>query len=113
MIFARASRPRARALCAAVGRGAQLGALLLAGCSPITYARRAALTERAVHAAEQAEAARLAPYELTLAKVYLDKAREESAEAHYALSLALLQRAEQSAKRARVLAEARNSGGAP
>jgi hypothetical protein len=96
-----------------VGRWALLSPLLVVGCSPITYARRAAVTERAVRAAEHAEAVRLAPYELTLAKVYLDKAREESGQAHYALSLDLLRRAEQSAKRARVLAEARTGGGAP
>jgi len=95
---------RASALC---------GAALLMGCSPIAYAQRARSAERAVAAAEQAEAAKLAPYELTLAKVYLEKAREESGEAHYALSLTLLGRAEQDANRARLLAGARATGATP
>ena len=57
------------------------------GCSPWAAARGARDAERAVQAAEQARADEHAPYELTLAKLYLSKAREEAAEAHYAAAL--------------------------
>ena len=60
--------------------------------------------ERAVAAAAAEGAQGSATYELVLARLYLDKAREESAEAHYAWALDLLAKSEQSARRARTLA---------
>lgn len=78
-----------------------------AGCSPVTYARRARDAERALGLAEAAHADEHARYELTLARQMLAKAREQSGTAHYASALDLLTRAEQNAERAQLLARAR------
>ena len=74
---------------------------------PIAVSRRAHSVERALTQAESAQAAQYARYELTLAKLYLVKAREASSEAHYASALDLLRHAEHSAHRADALARAR------
>lgn len=42
----------------------------------------------------------IASYELTLARSYLDKAREEASEAHYGLSIQLAKSSQQASKRA-------------
>ena len=110
MIVVRASAARARARAA---QGIALASAMLTGCSPIAYARGVRDAEATVVVAERAEAERLAPYELTLARLYLEKAREASGEGHYALSLDLLARARQHAARARVLAAARSGDGTP
>jgi len=52
-------------------------------------------------------AGELAPYELWLARLYLGKAREESAQAHYAVARELLARARHNAVLARQLSLAR------
>lgn len=94
-------------------RSLLLASVLVGGCSPIAYARGVREAEAAVLDAERTDAARLAPYELTLARVYLEKAREASAEAHYAFSLDLLARATASAARAGALAASRGGHGTP
>lgn len=95
-------------------RGLALLALTLAlpACSPISYARQARSVERAVALAEAAHANEHARYEVTLARLLLEKAREQSGSAHYASALELLQRAEQTALRAQLLARARGGDGA-
>jgi hypothetical protein len=80
--------------------------LLCAGCSPVAFVVRERSAERAVAAADAEGARASATYELMLARLYLDKAREESAEAHYAWALDLLAKSEQSANRARTLSVA-------
>ena len=87
-----------------------LAALLLVGCigcMPVSVTRRSRAVERALEQAERVNAAQHARYELTLAKLYLEKAREASSEAHYASALDLLRYAESSALRADALARAR------
>lgn len=80
------------------------GALLLcSGCAPVAFAVKQRAAERAVAAAEAADAQAHAIYEIVLARRYLDKAREESAEAHYAWALELLAKSEHNAVRARTL----------
>jgi hypothetical protein len=86
--------------------------VLCTACSPISVAARTRAAERAHQRARSAQAELHAPYEYVLASLYLEKAREESAEANYAGALDLLNRSEQSARRARVLAEARTPGAA-
>lgn len=66
--------------------------------------------ETSVREAEQARAGTRATYELTLAKLYLDKAREEAAEAQYAVARRYLERSEQNARRALVRAESATVG---
>jgi heme-degrading monooxygenase HmoA len=84
------------------------GALLLGatGCSPLAFAVKERAAARALAAADAEGAQEHAVYERLLSQRYLDKAREESAEAHYAWALSLLAQSEQSAVRARKLAEA-------
>ena len=91
--------------------GVLAAAFALAGCSPWAAARGARDAERAVHAAEQARADEHAPYELTLAKLYLSKAREEAAEAHYAAALKWIAQSSHHARGALVRAE--RGGGVP
>jgi hypothetical protein len=76
------------------------GATWVVGCSPWSAAVGARDAERALRAAEQAQAGQYAVYELTLSKLYLAKAREEAAEAHYALALRLLRQSEQNSHKA-------------
>lgn len=89
----------------------------VSGCSPLAFAVRERAAQRALAAADAEGAEHLAVYERVLARRYLDKAREESAEAHYAWALRLLAQSEQSAQRARKLAQqgahARASSGTP
>ncbi len=66
--------------------------------------------ERTLAQAERAQAERRATYEIVLARAYLEKAREESAEAHYAEAFRLLDGSSQTAERARVLAQTRGAG---
>ncbi|MDB4987149.1 MAG: hypothetical protein JWN04_2327 [Myxococcaceae bacterium] len=83
-----------------------LGAVT-ASCSPAAFAVRERAAERALAAAGAEGAQGSATYEFVLAQLYLDKAREESAEAHYAWGLELLAKSEQSATRARTLSQER------
>ncbi len=100
---------------AAVRKRAALFALAttasaLPGCSPTAFWLRERDAERSLSGAERVQAERYAPYELVLARLYLDKAREESAEAHYAEALRLLEGCAQTSERARSLAQARGAG---
>lgn len=95
------SQPKARSVITLVSLACVLA--LAGGCGSASYALRARSAEHALQDVEQAALSK-APYELTLARLYLDKAREEASEAHYALALDLATRAEQNANRARVLA---------
>lgn len=96
------------------GRGGALACSILAltclaatACSPWSAAVEARVAQHALRVAEQTGARELAAYEYTLARLYLDKAREEAGEAHYAFALKLLQRSQRSAHKARTVAEAR------
>jgi len=89
---------RAAVLCSSL-------ALACAACSPWSAAVGARDAQLALQEAERARAGELALYELTLARLYLEKAREEASEAHYALALRLLQRSEESAHAALTRAE--------
>ncbi|MDB4977469.1 MAG: hypothetical protein JWN48_5810 [Myxococcaceae bacterium] len=92
----------------ALGRTVALSLVALsAACSPAAFAVRERAAERAYAAADAEGAQVQATYELVLARLYLDKAREESAEAHYAWALELLSRSERSAKRAFTLSQER------
>ncbi len=77
----------------------------LSGCGAAAYSYNAVRAARSVERARQVGAEKLAPYEMTLAKAYLEKAREESAEAAYeeAVHLAKLSRsiADRAVERAR------------
>lgn len=73
-------------------------------CSPASYALQARSAEQALRAAEQTAAELTAPYELVSARLYLEKAREEAGQAHYAVARRLLASAEQNAVLARTLA---------
>jgi hypothetical protein len=82
--------------------------LICAACSPASYAGEARSTERALAAAEATPAtSEKAPYELWLARLYLTKAREESAQAHYAVARELLASARHNAVLARQLSLSR------
>jgi hypothetical protein len=90
------------------GRGALLCstlALACAACSPWSAAVGARDAQLALQEAERARAGEHAVYEYALAKLYLEKAREEAAEAHYAVALQLLQRSRDNAHAALLRAE--------
>lgn len=84
--------------------------LVCQGCTSTTFLVRSRAAERALAEAEVAQSARHASYELILARLYLEKAREEAGEAHYASALDLADRAAQSARRAEALERVRAPG---
>lgn len=84
-----------------------LGLALLPSCSPSLFALRERRAGQALTSAEADRASERAPYELTLSRLYLAKARELASEAHYALALTLAERSTESALRARALSLAR------
>ncbi len=55
----------------------------LTGCGAAAYSYNVVRAARSVEQAKQVGADKLAPFEMTLARAYLNKAREESAEAAY------------------------------
>ena len=69
-------------------RGTILACLLL-GCGPVTATSVIDDAELALVRARAADADRFAPYEATLAELYLTKAREEQGHARYADARAL------------------------
>lgn len=96
--------------CQRIRRVRPLAGLLLVsciGCVPVAVTRQSRAAERALTRAEAVHAEEHARYELTLARLYLDKAREVSSAARYASALELLRHAESSAQRAAALARAR------
>jgi hypothetical protein len=77
----------------------------VAGCGPIRYASQ--VTTRAsneVEAAERLDARKAAPYEATIAREYLHKAREEAGESRWERALDYGQKAEAFGKAAQVKA---------
>ncbi len=86
-----------------------LVSLVAPGCGAAAYSVNVVRAARAVERAKQVDAEKLAPFEMTLAQAYLDKAREESAEASYedAVRFAKLATAigEAAAERSRVSSE--------
>jgi hypothetical protein len=84
------------------------------GCGPVGATSLVGDAEVALARAHAADGERLAPYETTLADLYLQKAREEQGYAHYsdakALAADCVKVAEVAAKKA---AERRTSGATP
>lgn len=73
----------------------------LAGCGPVTYIGQVARgASREVEAARAAQAELYAPYWFTLAVAYLDKAREEAAEADFQAANRLGEKASRAARKA-------------
>ncbi|MDH5675719.1 MAG: DUF4398 domain-containing protein [Myxococcales bacterium] len=70
------------------------------GCGPALYTAAEADAAAALERAEEADGARLAPYDLHYAAAHLEKAREEAAEAHYEDALRFARQAKQSADEA-------------
>jgi hypothetical protein len=90
-------------------RGLSLVALLaLAACGPVTYVSQVSReATAAVTRARAAGADKRAPYWFTLATEYLDKAREEAAQADFQSAVRLGRRATEAAERALAESEAR------
>lgn len=87
---------------------ALLAALLCAsGCGPVVYTAAILRAEGSVAQAENADAADLAPYELTFAQAHLTKAKEEAAEGHYQDASRFADRAHEHGQRAVELARRR------
>lgn len=74
----RSGAQRAFGVLALLGLG-----LTLSACGSLAYSVNVVRAARSVEQAKQVGAAERAPYEMTLAQAYLEKAREESAEAAY------------------------------
>lgn len=79
----------------------------LAACGPTFYTFNIAPASSAVEQAAEANAAEHAPYELFTARSYLDKAREEAAEANYQDAIRFAERANEYGTKARDLARRR------
>jgi hypothetical protein len=82
-----------------------LGLLLAVGCGPIVYIKD--VSPRVAAALEQAradQAERFAPYELTKASLYYDKAREEAGHAYYQNAVDWGRRSQDCSRRASALA---------
>lgn len=79
----------------------------LTACGPSLYTFNSIPASSAVEQARQANAAELAPYELFAAESYLDKAREEAAEANYQDAIRFAERANELGTKARDLSRQR------
>lgn len=86
-------------LCAAVST--------LAACGPTLYMWNSIPAASTLEEARQANAAEYAPYEFFLAQSYLEKAREEAAEANYQDAIRFAERAEELGVEARDRARSR------
>lgn len=86
-------------LCAAVST--------LVACGPSLYTFNSIPAASVVEQARQANAAEHAPYEFFYARSYLDKAREEAAEANYQDAIRFAERASEYGTKARDLARRR------
>lgn len=82
------------------------------GCSPTSVALQMRKAEQALAAADDTLAKNHARYELILARLYLEKAREEAGQAHYAWVEQLLASSEHHAVLARALTASRTQDGA-
>lgn len=82
------------------------------GCGPVAYLKE--VSTRAAIALEQAkadDAERYAPYELTKASLYYDKAREEAGHAHFQNAIDWGRRSRDCSQRASALARAAHAPG--
>ena len=77
------------------------------GCGPSLYTFNVIPAAQAVEQAAQANAAEHAPYEYFTARSYLDKAREEAAEANYQDAIRFAERANEMGTTARDMARRR------
>ena len=78
--------------------------ILSGGCSASMATVQCRRAERLLADVSAPSAARRAPaqlYELTLARAYLDKAREEASEAHYGVALELAAASQRASERVR------------
>lgn len=82
-------------------------AVTFAACGPSLYTFNIIPASQAVEQARQANAAEHAPYEFFYANSYLDKAREEQAEANYQDAIRFAERANEFGTKARDLARRR------
>lgn len=80
---------------------------MLAACGPSLYTFNVIPASSAVEQARQANAAEHAPYEFFYAQSYLDKAREEAAEANYQDAIRFAERANELGTKARDMARRR------
>jgi hypothetical protein len=83
------------------------GLSMLAACGPSLYTFNAIPASSAVEQARVANAAEHAPYEFFIAQSYLDKAREEAAEANYQDAIRFAERANELGTKARDMAQRR------
>lgn len=83
------------------------GLSLLAACGPSFYTFNVIPASSAVEQARVANAAEHAPYEFFIAQSYLDKAREEAAEANYQDAIRFAERANELGTKARDMAQRR------
>lgn len=82
-------------------------AAVLAACGPALYTFNSVPASQVVEQARQANAAEHAPYEYFYARSYLDKAREEAAEANYQDAIRFAERANEFGTKARDMARRR------
>ena len=81
--------------------------VMFAACGPSLYTFNSIPAAQAVEQARAANAAEHAPYEYFYAQSYLDKAREEAAEANYQDAIRFAERANEFGTKARDLARRR------
>lgn len=96
---------RAKRLMLVTGLFASLS--MLAACGPSFYTFNVIPASSAVEQARVANAAEHAPYEFFIAQSYLDKAREEAAEANYQDAIRFAERANELGTKARDMAQRR------
>lgn len=80
---------------------------MLGACGPSLYTFNIIPASQAVEQARQANAAEHAPYEFHYARSYLDKAREEAAEANYQDAIRFAERASEFGTKARDMSRRR------
>ncbi|HJL20134.1 MAG TPA: DUF4398 domain-containing protein [Sandaracinaceae bacterium LLY-WYZ-13_1] len=87
--------------------GVIVAGLLTAACGPSLYTFNSIPASQAVEQARQANAAEHAPYEYFYARSYLDKAREEAAEANYQDAIRFAEQANEFGTKARDMSRRR------
>lgn len=87
--------------------GIVAAAVTFAACGPSLYTFNLVPASQAVEQARLANAAEHAPYEYFYARSYLDKAREEAAEANYQDAIRFAERANEFGSKARDMARRR------
>lgn len=80
------------------------GALVVAGCGPVQSTAYLLDAEVQIEAARTAQADRLAPYEWTLANLYIHKAREEVGYSDFEAAVDFARKASLNANQARTKA---------